>query len=183
MDFGRTMMGLREVRAPSPADDRHGSRPLRGSRLSWFRRSLLLGGALLLLAMAGCIVEAPPAITTVELVNETTGDVTPNLYVSATAENSDLLFSTSANLRTDFTDRPFRELRANETRSIQVSCDQLRALGVLRPVLFDAAQLQVSASDDVIFLAAGGDFECGKTVRFTYFREGDAFRVRYDIDP
>jgi len=105
------------------------------------------------------------------------------LYVSATADSAEPLFSTSANLRTDFTDRPFPELRPNETKSIDVSCDQLRTLGVSRPILFDAGSVAVTNSDDVIFLISDGDFECGKIVRFTYFREGDAFRVRYDVDP
>lgn len=139
--------------------------------------------ASLLLIAPGCIVETPPAITTVELVNATSGDVTPNLYVSATADSADALFGTSANLRTDFTDRPFPELRPNETKSIEVSCDELRTLGVSRPVLFDAASVAVTNSADVIFLISDGDFVCGKTVRFTHYREGDAFRVRYDVDP
>lgn len=142
-----------------------------------------LFGAIVLALASGCIVETPPAIGTVELVNATAGDVTPNLYVSAEADTSDALFSTSANLRTDFTDRPFPELRANETKSIEVSCDQLRTLGVSRPVLFDGGSVRVTNSEDVIFLISGGDFVCGKTVRFTYYREGDAFRVRYDVDP
>ena len=138
--------------------------------------------AAVLIPVPGCIPEAPPAITTIELVNSSSGDVTPNLFISASADTSDALFSTTANLRTDFTDRPFPELRPNETKSIEVSCDQLRTLGVSRPILFDAGSVSVTTSDEVIFLISDVDLECGKTVRFTYYREGDAFRVRYDVD-
>ena len=72
------------------------------------RTSALLSVALVVLVpLPACLVPPPP--TTITLVNETGLDVTPRLFVSASATSADDLF-TDGNLVTDFTDRPFPEL-------------------------------------------------------------------------
>lgn len=132
--------------------------------------------ALALGALSGCIVPAAPP-TTVELVNSTSLDVRPNLYASASATDAAGLF-VGANLITNFTQRPFPELRPGESVSLDLECNRVQSLGVDAPVSFDAAQLVVTTSQDRIFLQQGPDFQCGATVRFVYFTEGGSFRVR-----
>jgi len=126
----------------------------------------------------GACIPAPEPIT-IELVNETAFDVRPNLYVSDSATGEAELF-VAANLVTDFTDRPFPELRPGETATVTLECDQARALGVDAPLLFDAATLTITPSADRIFRARDADFACGDTIRFVYFREAAAFRARVE---
>jgi len=127
--------------------------------------------------LSGCIPAPPP--TTIELVNSTGLDVRPEFHTSGLATSADGLF-TDGNLVTDFTDRPFPELRGSESVTLTLECDELQSLGVDGPVLFDALQGIVTRSDDRIFLRRETDFECGVTLRFVYFAEGDAFRVRVE---
>ncbi|MFQ5805671.1 MAG: hypothetical protein ACE5I3_04390 [Phycisphaerae bacterium] len=135
----------------------------------------------LLALVGGCIVEPPPPPpTTVQLANSTAFDVRPNLYTSGSATGEAGLF-VGANLRTDFTDRPFPELRRNETATLTLECDEIQSLGVDAPVLFDAVTLTVTTSGDRIFLLRDTNFACGATIRFVYFTEGDAFRVRVEL--
>jgi hypothetical protein len=143
-----------------------------------FRTFALLSLATGVLApLPACLVPPPP--TTITLVNETGLDVTPRLFVSGTATSADALF-TDGNLVTDFTDRPFPELRRHETVTLTLECDEIQSLGVDAPILFDAARLIITQSGDRIFLLWDEDFECGATVQFVYFTEGDAFRVRVE---
>jgi hypothetical protein len=135
----------------------------------------VLGGAAV--ALTGCL--APPPPTTIELVNSTGLDVRPAFYTSGSATGADELF-TDGNLVTDFTDRPFPELRGNESVTLTLECDEIRSVGVDGPVLFDALQGIVTRSEDRVFLRRETDFECGATLRFVYFTEGDAFRVRVE---
>jgi hypothetical protein len=132
---------------------------------------------LLLVVMGGCL--APPEPVTLVLVNETTLDVRPNLHTSADATTADELFQ-PANLNTTFTDRAFPELRPGETISLSFECADLQSVGVDRPVLFDAAALVVTPSEDTLFRVRETDFACGDTVRFVFFSEGEAFRVRVE---
>ena len=132
----------------------------------------------LLVLLAGCVFEPPP--TTIELVNTTALDVTPNLYVSESATDESGLF-VAANRVTDFTDRAFPELRGSEQVALELECDAAVTLGVNAPVLFDAVQVIATASDDHLLLQRDVDFQCGETVRFIYFAEGDAFRVRVEL--
>jgi hypothetical protein len=145
------------------------------------RRTILWLSGLMaaLAACAGCVVEPPPP-TAVELVNTTGLDVRPNLYASASASDAAGLF-VGANLVTDFTDRPFPELRAGESVTLTRECEDIQSIGVEGPVLFDALQLIATPSADRIFLVRETDFQCGGTVRFVYFTEGDAFRVRVEF--
>jgi hypothetical protein len=130
--------------------------------------------------LGGCIVETVPSgPVTIELVNQTDLDVLPRLYTSGSATDAAGLF-VGANLRTDFTDRAFPELRSDETASLTLECDQAASIGVREPEMFDAVQLIVTESDDQIFLLGGTDFQCGGTVRFVYYTDGDDFRVRVE---
>lgn len=136
--------------------------------------------ALGLAVSGGCLLPPPPPPTTVELVNNTTLDVKPEFYTSSSAADAEGLF-VAAKRRTDFTDRPFPELRGGETVTLTFECDEIQSLGVDAPVLFDAVTLTVTTSADRIFLQPGTDFECGATVRLVYFTQGDAFRVRAEF--
>ncbi|MFO0840213.1 MAG: hypothetical protein U1D55_17025 [Phycisphaerae bacterium] len=141
--------------------------------------SLLLAAAAL--APAGCVVVStpppPPEPIKIELYNPTSGDVRPNLFVSATALDETGLF-VGGNQVTNFTTRPFPELRAGETATVTVDCDTAASIGVDKPVLFIASTLAVTNSADRIFLLRDTDVTCGRTVRFVYFTEDAAFRVR-----
>lgn len=138
--------------------------------------ALLVAGLVLLV---GCPPPPPPGPVTLELVNQTTFDVRPNYYLSAEATSAESLF-VNDNLQFDFTDRPFPELRPNETITLELACDQIASVGSQRPLLFDATTLTLTTSEDTVFAARGTDFECGQTVRLVFFREGDAFRVRIE---
>jgi len=130
--------------------------------------------------LGGCIVETtPPGPITVELVNETALDVRPGFYTSDTATDAAGLF-VRANLRADFTDRAFPELRARETKTLTLECADVASIGVNAPVLFDAVQLIRTDSDDQIFLLRDTGFQCDATVRFVYYTDGDDFRVRVE---
>ena len=126
----------------------------------------------------GCVIEPPPpSPITVKLVNWTTLDVQPNFYSSASATDTAGLF-VAGNLRTDFTDRAFAELRRGETMTLTLECNDIQSLGVDAPLLFNAVLMTVTTSTDRVFLQRGPDFDCGATVRFVYFAEGETFRVR-----
>ncbi len=133
-----------------------------------------------LLWLVGCVVNNPDPVT-VELVNETTGDVTPSLHLSAAATDATGLFD-AANLVTDFTDRGFPELRPGETARFDVACEDVSALGVRTPIFFDPVTLLVLDSADEIVTNRDTEFGCGSVVRFVYFRDGDAFRARLEIE-
>ncbi len=132
------------------------------------------------LLLAGCFpAPPPPAPITIALVNLTALDVRPNLYVSNSATTGGELF-VDANLVTDFTDRAFPELRPNENATVTRECDEVHSLGVDGPVLFDVARPGVTRSQDQIFLRRDADFTCGATIRFVFFTEGEAFRIRVE---
>ena len=141
---------------------------------------ILTAAAPLVALLGGCILETiPTGPITVELVNETSLDVQPRLYISGSATDAAGLF-VGANLRTDFTDRAFPELRRAETVSLTLECDDAASIGVRNPVMFDAVQLIVTNSEDQIFLLRDTDFQCGGTVRFVYCTQDGAFRVRVE---
>jgi len=147
------------------------------------RTSTKIVGALAPLAvlLSGCVIESPPSpLTTVELVNSTVHDVRPNLYTSGSATDVAGLLVT-ANLRSDFTSRPFPELRAGETATLRLECADVQSIGVDAPTVFNATLLAVTTSADRIFLLRGADFECGATVRFTYSEEGEVFRATVEV--
>jgi hypothetical protein len=131
--------------------------------------------------VGGCIILPEPELepVVIEFVNQTALDVRPNFYASDTATDAAGLF-VAANLDTSFITRPFPELRPDETLSAIRECGVVGSLGVRQPVLFDAATLTVTTSDDQIFLLRDADFACGATIRFVFFTEGDAFRVRVE---
>jgi len=130
---------------------------------------------------SGCIVQTePPAPVVVEFVNQTSLDVQPNFYVSASATTMATLF-VAANLDTSFINRPFPEMRAGETASVSLACDEVASFGVSRPESFDAISITVVVSDDQVFLARDQEYTCGTTVRFVYFTEGETLRVRAEF--
>ena len=141
--------------------------------------TVLVGSGLL----SACVITpAPlPSPITLELVNTTGLDVRPGAYISGSAADQNTLF-VGPNLITVFTDRPFPELRPAETVTLTYECDGARSLGVKQPVMFDALTLETTRSDDQAFLLRGSDFDCGATVRFVYYTEGAAFRVRVEIE-
>lgn len=138
----------------------------------------------LLLVAAGCIVvstpPSPPPPTTIEFANTTALDLTPNFYYSDTATDAAGLFVV-ANLDTSFIRREFAELRPGETASTTLECERTLSLGVSRPRLFNPAADQVIQSGDQVFLLRDRDFACGPTLRFVYFLEGGALRVRVEF--
>jgi len=141
------------------------------------RRGVWIGTlATLALLVGGCVTQPPPA-TVVELVNTTALDVQPNFHASGSATDAAGLF-VAANRRTDFTDRAFPELRGGETATLTLDCEEIAALGVDAPVMFDATLLEVTESSDQILLLRDTSFECGATIRFVYFTEDGVFRVR-----
>jgi len=137
----------------------------------------LLSSAAILIV--GCPAPVPPAPITIELVNQTGLDVRPNYYRSENAGTAADLF-VDGNLRTDFTDRAFPELRPNETITLSVECDQLASVGARRPVLFDSVTLTVIRSEDAVLRVRADGIACGDTVRLVFFRDGEAFRVRVE---
>ncbi|MBI5863953.1 MAG: hypothetical protein HZB38_05510 [Planctomycetes bacterium] len=128
----------------------------------------------------GCVISPVPEPIVVELINETSLDVTPNLFVSSAEVDSATLFGDTANRILTFTDRPFPELRAGETATVEFTCEQIARVGVLQPVLFDGFTLTTTKSTDEIFLVREGDFDCGATIRFHFFQNETGFRVRFD---
>lgn len=157
-----------------------------GSRRGLSRRATIAFAALaacVAFAAGGCQPPQPSPVT-IELVNPTTLDVRPNLHVAASAGTPAELF-VAANLRTDFTDRAFPELRAGETRSLTIDCgsDAAGAIGVSGSVLFDATSLGTTVSADTIFLKRDLDYSCGDTIRLRFFTEGSAFRVSFVKNP
>lgn len=143
--------------------------------------AIFLAAAFSLAALpGGCIVETIPlGPITVELANQTALDVRPGFYTSDSATDAAGLF-VDANLRTDFTDRAFPELRASETATLTLECADASSIGVNGAVLFDAVQLIPTDSEDQIFLLRNTDFQCGTTVRFVYYADGDGFHVRVE---
>ncbi len=152
----------------------------RGSRRG---RLFACGLTAALLYLPGCVPVTPPpppGPVTIELVNATGFDVRANLFTSATATRNTDLF-VAGNLNTAWTDRAFPELRPLETRSLTLECGAAASLGVNAPTLFDAATLTVTPSADQIFLARDAGFSCDTTVRFVFFLDGTAFRVRVEF--
>jgi len=140
-------------------------------------RLAAMGAAALgtVLSLGGCPTESNSV--TVELVNNTTLDVTPNLYASGKAATNAALF-VDANLRQDFTDALFKELASGETRSLTLDCAaEARTIGSLGASAFNPATLTRSTSADEVFLTRGGDFNCGDRVRIVYSIVSGAFRV------
>jgi hypothetical protein len=126
----------------------------------------------------GCVIEPPePSPITVELVNSTTLDVWPNFYTSASATDAAGLF-VAGNLRKEITSHAVHRLLAGETVTLSLECNDIQSIGVDAPVLFNGILITVTTSTDRVFRLRGSDFDCGSTVRFEYFTEGDAFRVR-----
>lgn len=128
--------------------------------------------------LAGCTASLEPL--KIELINQTGLDVTPNLYSAADAPDAAGLFGDSGNRITNFNDRPFPELRGNEIASIELGCESAGVVGVSKPTLFDPATLTVTPSSDEIFLVRTTDYDCGRHLRFYFYREGSALRVRVE---
>jgi hypothetical protein len=151
-------------------------RPAGGNLIIAIFRLTLAG---LPFSLIGC--ETPPEPVTVELVNQTSLNVVPNLFVSAGAADAASLFSDSANLYADFVDRPIRELRPAEVVSLTFDCEAAASLGSHFPQSFDPVNLALNTSTDAPFLLNGSEFGCGQIVRFYFFIDGTAFRVRAEV--
>ena len=72
-------------------------------------------------------------------------------------------------------------MRAGESASVSLACDEVTSFGVNRPESFDAINVTVTVSDDQIFLLRDTQYTCGTTVRFVYFTEGEALRARAEF--
>lgn len=138
-----------------------------------------VGALALVVALGGCV--APPEPVSVELVNETGFNVVPNLFASGGAEDPESLFGDGANLRTDFVDRPIKELLPRESASLQFDCESLSSLGSRGAKSFDPVTFAVREAVDQPFLLNGVDFACGKIVRLVYSLDEAGFRVRVDV--
>lgn len=139
--------------------------------------------AAVLLGLGGCVAilepppPPPPPETTVELVNESRYGVDPNFFVSSAATDEGGLF-VSANRVTSFSTRAIPTLAADSRARLTFECDEIRSMGVRRPVFSDAINFTGGTSDDVIVLLRDDEFVCGDAIRFVYFVEDGAFRVR-----
>lgn len=128
--------------------------------------------------IVGCTTTREPL--TIELINQTGLDVTPNLFAATDAADAAALFGDGGNRVSNFNDRPFPELRGNEIASIELGCESAGVVGVSKPTLFDPATLTVTPSTDEIFLVRTTDYDCGGHLRFYFYREGAALRVRVE---
>lgn len=151
----------------------HVNDSLTGPRCALF--AALLAAAL----AAGCTPPPPPV--TIELVNETPLDVTPGLYLSSEAADAGGLFL-AENLVTDFSDRPFPELRPNESIILSYDCTRVGTVGVRAARLFNGFTFVSVISEDQFLLARGEDFACGAAVRIRFYVQDQAFRAEAALD-
>jgi len=143
-------------------------------------RVLPVIGASALLSYGGCVVVDDPAPpVSIELANTTSYIIDANFFISMTATDEAGLF-VQENIYTDFSTRASRTLGPNETATFELPCDRVQSMGVRAPLF--AAQIGFGGgrSDDVIFLLRDADFTCGATIRFVFFTEAEAFRVRVE---
>lgn len=139
----------------------------------------ILPAAFACIAISGCITAPEPV--TVELVNQTSTNIVPNLYASASATDAASLFSDPANRYTAFVDRPIKELLPGETASLVFDCESLASVGSQFPQSFEPVTLTVVNSTEEQFQLNGTHFVCGKIVRFTYFNDSGGLHVRVDV--
>lgn len=140
--------------------------------------------AAVLAGLVGCVPlepAGPPPPVRIEFVNETALDLTPNFYYSDSAADAPSLFVV-AHLNTSFIQRQFAEIPSRGTAHTVLACERVRSLGVSRPRVFNAAVLEVTDSTDEIFLLRNADYDCGATLRFVYYLEDEALRVRLETD-
>ncbi len=120
----------------------------------------------LALAGSGCPLNPPPGPVTVRLVNSSNFAVWANVYVSSMAVAADQLFVAANAYNAWQGARPFPTLNAGETVEFSLECDQVGAIGVGEPV-FSGVGLG-HRSQDQIALQRPTDFDCERTVIFTY---------------
>lgn len=135
------------------------------------------------LALAGCIPqrsEPKPVDTLFELVNATGLVVDANFFASGSARDAAGLFVQS-NIYTGYSSAPIPTLGANQTVNFTLPCNQTASIGVRRPVFTNPLIISGGESADEILLLSDIGFECGAKIRFVYFTEGDAFRVRVEF--
>lgn len=142
-------------------------------------RATWIIAAVATIGLGGCVTPVEEPIV-IELVNTTSVNVVPNLFVSDSATTAGELFA-EGNLVSDFVDRPIRELRPGETAALEFACEQVAAAGAWRPESFDPVTLTVIRSGDEVVQVKGIDFACGKIVRFVYFSEGPSLRLRIEV--
>jgi hypothetical protein len=135
-------------------------------------------------ALGGCITiveppPPPPPDTTVELVNETGFVLDPNFYVSADSTDEGGLF-VSANRVTSFSSRAIPTLGGNSRATLTFACDEIRSMGVWRPVFSDPVNFTGGASGDSIIIQRNDEYVCGDAIRFVYFVEDEVFGVRLE---
>lgn len=146
-----------------------------------YRGAVIVGLALGVLFCSGCPVLEPTGPITVKLINDTTLDVEPKFFVSAT-ENKPWTLFTAANRVDDFTNRPFPELRANETATLTYECSDVASMGVNAAAMVNDLTLERAVTEDRVFLLVPDDVRCESTVRITYYVQGGVFHVRYEIE-
>lgn len=154
-------------------------------RLAGLATFALGSGLLLAWAVGGCVRPGEPALppppVRVEFINETGLDLTPNFYYSDTAGDAAALFVVGY-LNTSFIERAFPEIPPRASAFTVLECSAVRSLGVRRPRLFNPLTLEVTDSADEVFLLRDVTLECGATVRFAYFLDGPALRVRLEVE-
>jgi hypothetical protein len=151
---------------------------------SSFRAASRLAAAAVVAGLVGCVPPepaGPPPPLRIEFVNGTALDLTPNFYYSDSAADAPSLFVV-AHLNTSFIQRPFAEIPSRGTAHTVLACERVRSLGVSRPRVFNAAVLEVTDSGEEIFLLREADYDCGATLRFVYYLEGETLRVRLETD-
>jgi hypothetical protein len=147
------------------------------------RRTVLATAVAVVLGIAGCILRvepdgtpATPAPLTIELVNETFYAIDANFFISETAADEEGLFI-QQNIYTDYSTRVSRTFGPNETANFELPCERIQSMGVQEPVFSAQVGIGGGRSADVIFLLRDRDYSCGARLRFTYFTEGEQFRV------
>lgn len=140
--------------------------------------ALACGAALVLLT--GCPPEPPPP-TRVELVNQTSRDLTPHFFNAGRPLDAAELFVPENELP-PFVERPFQELPPGGSVTLLYDCDSDWTLGVRRPRAFEPTTLTVFDSPDEIVLRQGVEFQCGQLVRVIYYFESGVLRVRTEVE-
>lgn len=147
--------------------------------LAFGRLCVLLAAAV---SSGGCIVTVEPDPTptptpvTIELVNETGFVIDANFFANASATDASGLFI-AGNIFTGYSDKAIPTMGAGQTVSFELACDAVRSLGVRRPVFVNTLEFTGGESADEVFLLLDAHYQCGDTIRFIYFRDGETFHV------
>jgi len=147
-----------------------------------FARVALSSAATLLSLLAACPLPPGPEPTgpvSFELVNDTDLFVDANFFRSSSAGSAAELF-VQPNIYTGYSSKPIPTLDPRQTVSFSLECEEVAALGVRRPVATSLVTFTGTESADEILLLRGSDYACEDHIRFVYYFDGAAFRVRVE---